>query len=178
MAKYRRRRRYYRSKGRWSSNIQEINTTTVTSQGLGSNFYSMVLAYNPPQTNTSTSQIYTVKNLEVSFNVDEAPNVNTQAAEDVCVYLMYVPQGMNVTINYVAEHPEYIMNYKFIGSPSVDTPSSQAQPTKVRSRLSRRLNTGDYLMLFIKYTDTRSSNTSPGAGFNLHGIARWWTKAN
>ena len=104
---------------------------------------------------------------------------STYNVEDICVYLMYVPQGMQVTNQYPNQHPEYILAYKFVGSPSVDTPSSMAQPTKVRTRLARRLNTGDYLILYIKFSDVRSSATvTPVPQFNLHGLARWWTKAN
>ena len=165
MAKYRRRRRFYRSKGRWSSNIQEIPTTTVTSSGIGANAYTQVLAYNPQQTNTTTSQIYTVKNTEVTFSMDFDSTLNDGAnIEDITVFVMYVPQGMNVTPQYPNQHPEYILAYRFLGSPQSDIPTSQAQPAKVKTRLARRLQTGDYLLLMIKYNDTRP-NTS-GVVFN------------
>lgn len=180
MAKYRRYRKYSRrSHPKWASNIQEIGTTSVVSQGPGANYYSMVLAFNPLQTNTAVSQIYTVKNMEVTFYTDLISNQlpNATEIEDITAYIMFVPQGMNVTTTYNLEHPEYIMAYKFIGQPCQDTSTSLAQPAKVRTRLSRRLNTGDSIIMFLKYNDTRTS-TSNTPSFYFHGIARWNTKAN
>ena len=68
---------------------------------------------------------------------------------------MFVPQGMNVSTDYNIQHPEYIMNYKYLGSPtgtgtSTSAEVQQYQPFRLRSRLSRKLNTGDSVILFIK----------------------------
>ena len=180
MSKFRRYRKYSRrNRNRWSSNIQELGTTTIQSTQLGANSYHFTLAFNPTQINTAVSQLYTVKNFEVTFAIDlvSTSDVITDL-EDVTAYIMFVPQGMYVTPDYNLQHPEYIMAYKFLGSPMNDITSSQAQPTKVRTRLSRNLNTGDSVILFIKYNDTRSSQTGTAPRFNFHGIARWNTKAN
>ena len=180
MAKYRRYRKYTRRSNRWASNIQELGTTTIVSAGQGANSHSFTLAFNPTQVNTAVSQVFTVKNFEVSFNADilSSATTNTEQIEDITAYIMFVPQGMNITTSYNLEHPEYIMAYKFIGSPNVDVPQSQAQPTKIMTRLSRRLNTGDSVILFIKFNDTRADPSSTTPRMNFHGIARWWTKAN
>lgn len=180
MAKYRRYRKYTRrSRNRWASNIQELGTTTITSAGPGANSQTFTLAFNPTQINTAVSQIYTVKNFEVSFNADYT-NASSylENIEDITAYIMFVPQGMNITTSYNLEHPEYIMAYKFLGSPNQDVPTSQSQPIKIRTRLSRRLNTGDSVILFIKFNDTRTDGSTTAPRFNFHGIARWNTKAN
>ena len=183
MAKYRRYRKYSRrSHAKWSPNIQEIATTTVTAPRNSTFYQTFVLSFNPTQVNTAVSQIYTVKRIECSFYIDSDIGTYPQDIEDVAAYIMFVPQGMNVTQNYNVQHPEYIMAYKFLGSPTFDTASStsnvhgqQYQPTRVNTRLSRKLNSGDSVILFIKGNNT---NESRDTTFDFHGLIRWWTKAN
>lgn len=170
MAKTYKKRRYYKSKGRWSSNIQEFNSVGITfSPGQSSG--TTTLMTNPIQNTASVSQQFTIKNIELTFSVEESTNGEIEA---VTAYIMFVPQGMQVGQDYNIQHPEYIMNYKYIGSPSQDIQNSQAQPIRVRSRLSRRLQTGDSIILFIKATNQGSADRS----VNLSGLVRWWTKAN
>lgn len=89
---------------------------------------------------------------------------------------MYVPQGMNITADYNIEHPEYIMTYKYLGSPTIDSNGQQYQPYKIRTRLARKLQSGDNVILFIKGTN-QVNGTSP-SNLRLSGLVRWWTKAN
>lgn len=174
MSKYRRYRKYSRrSHAKWAPNIQEIDTTTIQAPE-GSTFYqSFVLAFNPTQVNTAVSQTYTVKNLEVNFYIDSSAIVNQ--IEDVTAYIMFVPQGMTITESYNTQHPEYVMAYKYLGSPTYETNTStqQYQPVRVRSRLSRKLQSGDNVILFIK-----GNNVGAATNFDFHGLIRWWTKAN
>lgn len=173
MARYRRRRRYYKSKGRWSSNIQEISDSLAVSTNPFS--ANTILVTNPVQSNTTVSQQYTVKNIEATFQIEWSGNTSGRDyIEDLCVYIMYVPQGMTVTDNYNNQHPEYIMNYKFIGSPQEDG-GDASQPIRVRTRLSRRLQTGDQIILFVKGT---RQETATNLNIQIHGLIRWWTKAN
>lgn len=174
----RRYRRYRRRAGKWSANLQEINTTSVLAPANSTFYQTFILSFNPTQINTSVSQVFTVKNIEVSFYIDTESNVND--LEDIAAYIMFVPQGMTITENYNLQHPEYIMSYKFLGSPSTDGLSTtgfgqQYQPTRVRTRLSRKLQSGDNVVLFIKGNNI---NTSTSASFTFHGLVRWWTKAN
>ena len=170
MARTKRYRRYYRKKTSWCSNIQEIEQDNVSNSADWQG-NAVTLVSNPIQQPTTVSQIYTVKNVEASFVV-EAPS-QQQYIEDFTVYLMYVPQGMELTKNYNNQHPEYVMAYKYYGSPAND--SNQAyQPMKIKSRLSRKLNTGDQIILFLKY-QTQVNDTMH---VYLRGVVRWWTKAN
>lgn len=172
MAKYRRYRRYRRRTGRWSSNIQDIPSTVLT--GVSGNWSgTTTLATNPAQTTTGVSQIFTVKNFEVNFVIESSNEQSLQSIENLCCYIMFVPQGMNVSENYNVSHPEYIMNYKFIGSPSPDA-SQNYQPFKIRTRLARKLNTGDSVVLFIKGYNQSTTDLT----MTLSGLVRWWTKAN
>lgn len=169
------RKRYYSKKSttKWAPNIQEISTTTVQASASSTFFQSFVLAFNPTQVNTAVSQVFTVKNVEVSFYIDT--NTNTRDIEDITAYIMFVPQGMNITTDYNKQHPEYIMAYKFLGSPSNEVTSQQYQPERIKTRLMRKLQSGDNIILFIKGNNT---STSENLEFDFHGLVRWWTKAN
>lgn len=174
MAKYS-KKKFYRKKTKWSANIQELlNTGLTASPGTFSG--TTTLATNPTQNTLGVSQIFTCKNFAVDFTIESD---NHWSLEGITAYIMFVPQGMNVSQDYNIQHPEYIMNYKYLGSPtgtgtSTSAEVQQYQPFRLRSRLSRKLNTGDSVILFIKGLNQGSSNIS----FNLSGIIRWWTKAN
>lgn len=171
----RRTRRRFRRRTRWSSNIKEINAIALNiSQGSWSG--SETLATNPVQDVLGVSQVYTVKNFDINFTLEAASTATRAAIEAVTAYIMYVPQGMNISENYNLEHPEYIMNYKYLGSPAsadAQNEEQQFQPIRVRTRLSRKLNTGDSIILFLKGT-----STDTGGIVQLSGLVRWWTKAN
>lgn len=175
MARYRRTRRYRRRSGRWAANIQEINGSLTASPGIFSQAETILT--NPAQSPNLVTQVYTIKNVEVTFNLDFESS-STQAVNDieaVTAYIMYVPQGMNITGNYNIEHPEYIMTYRYLGSPTIDNVGQQYQPYKIRTRLARKLQSGDNVILFIKGTNQNNSNNYP---LRLSGLVRWWTKAN
>lgn len=173
MAKTKKFVRRYR-KVRWAPNISEFNgTETVPASDVFS--YTTTLTTNPVQSANLVSQTYTVKNFDINFTID-LTNTTTNSIEDLAVYIMFVPQGMNIGSDYNLQHPEYVMNYKFIGSPSYDgsTTGQQYQPIKVRSRLARKLQTGDSVILFVK-----GRNQAANAyALEFHGLIRWWTKAN
>lgn len=169
-----RRYRRLRKRSRWAPNIVEINNSYTAQSGSFSN--QIDLAMSPEQTSNIVTQIYTVKNFDITFTIESSTHWSLEA---VTAYIIFVPQGMNVTDNYPMLHPEYIMNYKYLGSPTgIGTSTSaevqQFQPFKVRTRLSRKLNTGDKIMLFIRGFNEASSSLT----YTLSGIVRWWTKAN
>lgn len=173
----RRYRRYRRKSGRWASNIFEIQNTTVQ-VGVGEFSGTTTLVTNPVQNNTTTSQIYTIKNVEISAELESAATGGI-FIEGITYYIMFVPQGMNVGSDYNKQHPEYIMAYRFYGSCDIETVNDQRVttnklPIKVKTRLSRKLNTGDSIILFIKGYNQNNLSTA----MQLTGVVRWWTKAN
>lgn len=171
MARYRRTRRY-RRRTRWAANIEDVGPTRNTLLG-GPGYASSTatLVTNPAQSSGTTSTVYTVKNVEGTFTIET--DDNDTLAEGFTAYLMYVPQGMNVDANYNIQHPEYIMAYKFYGSPSPDA-GQQYQPIRIKSRLARKLQTGDSIILFIKAYNQGSALRQ----YTLQGVIRWWTKSN
>lgn len=188
MARYRKRRYYKRKSGRWSANIQEVGNIITADPSIWS--ASETIMSNPSQQPTFVSQTYTVKNIEINFNIDHEEWSTTQPGvgiEGITAYIMYVPQGMTITNDYNTQHPEYIMAYKYLGSPSLEIVSSnpstgapvhyggqQYQPYKVKTRLSRKLQTGDSVILFIKGVNQNNGRVN----LRLSGVIRWWTKAN
>lgn len=185
MARYRKRRFYKRKTGRWSANIQEIGN--LISAGPEDWFHTESIMSNPTQQPTYVSQTYTVKNVEINFTLEhEDQNVNGIYLEAITAYIMYVPQGMTVTKEYNLQHPEYIMAYKYLGSPvnEYNAQIQQApiyiangqnyQPFRVKTRLSRKLQTGDSVILFLKGNNQTQNNIT----CRLTGVIRWWTKAN
>lgn len=169
------RRRYKRAK--WSANIQEINNVTIPADS-GQWAGTTTLVTNPVQSTLGVSSIYTVKNFDINFTIEtRLTGSDLNDLEAITAYIMFVPQGMNVSETYNLDHPEYIMNYKYLGSPPGSTTTSelqQFQPYKVRTRLSRKLNTGDSVILFLKGTNTGANQVN----ILLSGLIRWWTKAN
>lgn len=176
MARYRKRRTYKR-KGRWSANIIELNSN-VNTLAPGLWHLEQTLATNPLQNINGVSQTYTVKNFEISFTIEGIQNESS--IEAMTAYIMFVPQGMNITNDYNIQHPEYIMSYKYLGSPTTSNSTTAAgevqgfQPIRVRSRLSRRLQTGDSVILFLKGYNQNTTNV----GIEVSGLIRWWAKAN
>ena len=183
MARRRYRRRYRRRSTRWCPNISRKREIVSASSGWFSENYT--LAANPTQNLAAVSQIYTVKNFEFTFTLEPQNASAAKFVEDLCAYIMYVPEGMTVDSDYANKHPEYIMAYKYLGSPTgisyAYTSSGsnmyegqQFQPVRIRTRLSRKLNTGDQVILYITgYNEDNSSQL-----INMSGILRWWTKAN
>lgn len=168
----RRYRRYRRRRGRWSANIQQLNLTGAAHAGTRFGD-SVTIAQNPVQTTTTVSQQYTVKNIEVTGLLESAgSNANI---DDIAYYIMYVPEGYAISLDLPFNHPEWIMAYKYIGqSSSVNSSNAFYEPPRIKTRLSRRLNTGDSVIFL--YNGLNSS--AGGTDIKFNGLVRWWTKAN
>lgn len=174
MARRRYRRFYKRRSGKWSPNLQVLRGEgTAPATETFADFITIA------QNNTSTSQnsiaqVFTVKNVEVSAELEA-----TGSIQNVEYYIMFVPEGYALSADLPEVHTEWIMAYKYIGTPVNSTGTvggavlSNAQPPKIRTRLSRKLNTGDQIVFII-----RGYNTTSQQPVYYHGLVRWWTKAN
>lgn len=172
MAKRRSRKYYRRRTGRWSANISTLREDITVPSGSGSFSKYATLCSNPAQVNTSVSQQYTVKNTSVQFEFD---SVNGSAVlENLTAYIMFVPQGYAITETLPNTHPEWIMAMRYYGSPGPDA-NTNRNPLSIRTRLARRLQTGDSVILLVTgYKD----NSDVAQGTYIRGVVRWWTKAN
>lgn len=174
MARYR-KRRYYRKKGNWSANIKKISHVNLQAP-TNSWAFNTILASNPVQSEASVSQIFTVKNVEFTFQIENT-TTKGQYVEGITVYIMFVPQGMTVDVGYPQDHPEYIMAYRFIGSSETESTNNNngvRNPLRVKTRLARKLNTGDKIVAFFDGYNSSSETVN----FEVNGILRWWSKAN
>ena len=175
-------RRYYRrywprsNRVKWSSNFAEgtvrleipANNTTTTSASV---------CKNPVQSVNSVSQPFTTARVTLNIQaVAETPEA-AQALGNVKVGIFYVPQGYSVSNSLFIEHPEWLMGYRFLGEPIIDIAGSSTimRPFTVATRLKRRLQTGDSIVLLIAAYN-QSATTAYSIRFNY--TARWWTKAN
>lgn len=172
MAKAKKVIKRYRSKGRWSSNIKTLTAQSITASANSSFFSTSDLCANPIQVESSVSQQYTVKNIELSYEIETD---NFYYIEGLTAYIMYVPQGMTITETYPNQHPEYIMAYRFLGSPNRDEGTTPNRlPSRIKTRLARRLQTGDKIVLLIVGLNEYNSQQT----LKFNGLIRWWTKAN
>lgn len=179
-------KKYYRRKGRWSANIRNISDSQINIE-VGNFYFTTTLTTNPAQSTSTVSQQYTVKNFELSFSLDlnnnATPNLGSNI-ENIIFYVMYVPQGITVDSNLPIQHPEWIMTYKFMGSIDMEVENNnqiglsyiapRRGPYKIKTRMARRLQTGDSVVLLI--TGVNKNNGSVSG--DMSGLLRWWTKAN
>ena len=184
MAKGRRFKVRYYKRNRWSANIRKLNATGDANSY--SSFYTVInLCQNPQQADNTVSQQYTVKNTEFSFEIELG--VNSNDIENLCGYILYIPQGYYINNDTViTNHPEWIMAMKYYGSASNDNfltgngstssvvGSNYSKVFRIKSRLARRLQTGDSIVFLV----TGSNEGATGVEVKIRGIARWWTKAN
>lgn len=177
MARRRYRQRSFRRKGRWSANIRTIQKQTLSTSPDSSFYYYETLCTNPAQENTTVSQQFTVKNIELSYELESRSTTNL--IENLIVYVMFIPQGYTVTETLPNTHPEWIMAYRFLGSPDYESQATNVlttrMPPKIRSRLARRLQTGDQVIFLITGINTSTTTTEQ---LDFCGVVRWWSKAN
>lgn len=173
----RRYRRYRRRRAKWSPNLQVLrgsgiapSINTAPDNGTFADFIT-IAQNNTTTSQNSISQIFTVKNIEVSAELESNSSV-----QNIEYYIMFVPEGYSLSKNLPEVHTEWIMAYKYIGSPITPggSTTSNAQPPKIRTRLSRKLNTGDQIVFIIRGLN----NSTQQELVSYHGLVRWWTKAN
>ena len=177
MPKYRRVRRRFRKRTKWCSNLIDIGPNSFSLSNENWNFTEVQLITNPQYNYNLTSNLFTIKNVEVAINFDTDNIGSGKWIENLQFYIMYVPEGMTVTQDYAIKHPEYVMAMKYYGEPGVDAGSAGLAITpsyRIKTRLSRKLNTGDKIILFIRGANvgTQTFNVTYG------GLCRFWTKAN
>lgn len=181
MAKYTRYRKYsrrYRKKGIWSNRISNISGSQLaTKESQFVIYYN--LCQNPTQDNSTVSNKYTVKNINLQLELSTDTGVPTDI-ENAQAFVCYIPQGYvptgtpsaYATVPY--DHPEWIMAHRFIGSPQGDA-NNYYPPLRITSRLARKLDTGDRIVLIVL-----AENTSVTTSYTMvyRGVVKYVTKAN
>lgn len=180
MAKIYYKRRYYRKrKGIWSTRINNISGSQLVNYNSDAIIY-YNLCQNPSQTDTTVSNKYTVKNINLQLELSVDGTNSAYDLENFQAYVMYIPQGYvptGVPSAYGTlpfDHPEWIMTHRFIGQPQNDT-NNYFPPLRISSRLARKLDTGDRIVLII-LGHNQSSGTS--STLTYRGLVKYNTKAN
>ena len=178
MARYYRYRKYTRRFRRktWSSRITNIDASQLVTGGNNLLYYKN-LAVNPAQSDDTISQRYTVKNVFLQFPLEHTgTQYNSENSMENCQsFILYLPQGRTVSESTPYDHPEWIMASKHIGLP-LDNNSPGYPPLTMRTRLARKLDTGDKIVFLL--IGRNSAGTGETVQVRLTGIARFNTKAN
>jgi hypothetical protein len=113
------------------------------------------LITNPTNVDTYhlTGYVETIGRFAIDCTLEGPSTLN-----NVAMFIMYIPEGYNITstgdnsLSVINQHPEWVMAYKYLGSPTEphDSIGGQGcQPTRIRSRVRRNLMTGDRIVLVI-----------------------------
>ena len=182
MARTKRVQRYYK-KQNWSTRLQNFSGAQSVAANTQVILYTN-LCTNPAQTDSTVSNKYTVKNVCVDFEIakDDLTSSTGQSdwLENFQFYIMYIPQGYIPTGTPSAykdvpfDHPEWIMAYRYTGPPMADS-STSYPPIRVKTRLARKLDTGDRIVLIVLGLNTSTSAT---AYLTYRGLVKYNTKAN
>lgn len=117
---------------------------------------------NAPPNNGVTGYVETIGRFSLDCTLEGADSL-----DNVALFVMYVPEGYflasgdisdNPSLDVISKHPEWIMAYKYLGSPTDSSTGQGCQPTRIRSRVRRNLMTGDRIVLVV--TGTNSAGQS------------------
>lgn len=186
MARYRRYRKYTRrNRRKWSTRMSNFSGSQLV--GSSSTFVAYAnLASNPAQSEDTVSNLYTVKNIDCSVEIQAN---YSNILENLQAYVMFIPQGYIPTGTPSAysaapfQHPEWIMAHRYYGSPTIEY-QQQAQttaltpgfpPLRLKSRLSRKLDTGDRVVLILLGNNL---STTSSIEVDYRGLVKYNTKAN
>ncbi len=114
MPRYRRRKFY--KKARYSPNILRIGPSSFNIPAQSRDIGIITLIENQTYDPSRSNNIITIKNPELSIEFD----ANNSLIESCTAYIMFIPEGYTATIDTPIQHPEWIMAYKFFGSPNYD----------------------------------------------------------
>lgn len=168
MPRYARYKRYYKRiypKKRWASNIKSdnlnmnLNTTSTTAETTA------VLCTNSVQTANPTPVILKFGRLKIKGDIRYSAT-NVAQFTSSTLYVVFVPQGNNLSLSLISDHPEYIMGWTCI---SLDSGSSFS----LTSSLKRNLNSGDSIQILCRL-DTTQTPSQP-ISYNFFYTAQYWT---
>ena len=124
MARYR-RRRFYKRKTHYSPNILRIGPNSYNIAAQSRDIGIVTLVENQEYDPNRTNNIITVKNTELSIEFEGSHTL----IESCTAYLMFIPEGYTTTVDTPTQHPEWIMAYKYFGSPNFTHPGTNTNPT-------------------------------------------------
>jgi hypothetical protein len=136
------------------------------------------LAENTSAASSAAPHIVTVKNIDLTAYIS-SPTGAADHWHNLIVAIMKIPEAFvddwaATTQDYVHQHPEWVINYKYIAKPSDTGDLAIAQPLRVRNGRSITLYPGDKLVAVL----TGSSNTNSAYSIQAEGEIRYVVRAN
>lgn len=162
--KYRRAYKKMYPRKRWASNIKsdylQMNLST-TSTSVDT---TAVLCTNSVQTANPTPVIIKFGRLKIKGDIRYSAT-NVAQFTSAVLYAVFVPQGNNLSLDLISNHPEYIMGWTCI---SLDSGSSFSLTTA----LKRNLNSGDSVQILCRVNTTQTP--SQEIRYNFFYTAQYW----
>lgn len=169
MARYYKYRRSYVKRvyprKRWASNISSKNMLATLEAGSKTTWLFTGLVSNSSQSSTPTPTLLKFGRLKLKGDVRTDLSNNSNYVSGI-MYVVFLPEGYNLTPDIISQHPEYIMGWTQISLDSGNTFSFS-------SSLKRNLNSGDQIILMITVDSTNS--TQNARVFNFYVTAQYWT---
>lgn len=149
--------------------LKEINKEIfLTGQGTSSGIVDLVL------NDVDGFSNLTVKNFATSL-ICELPGstAGTTSVDNVGYYIMFVPEGYTPAVNFPYIHPEWILNYSYVGTP---LPGNMPVGFNIRktTRRLRKLKPGDKIVLFVLGTNNGTGDSS----MVISGLIKYFSKRN
>jgi len=167
-----RRKNYFRRTYLPTPVMRRINTSfwMPTSTGIIADSHDLITVPNDNDAEIPRSML--VGNSQLTTTIEAG--LNSDMINDLVVALMRVPKDTTVQSNFIDAHPEWVLAYKYIGSPIGTNDAQQFQPIRIRSSKKIRLYTGDSIKLVAQYT--KAVTTTSQVAFNVHGEIRLRTR--
>ena len=162
--KYKRAYKRIYPKKKWASNIKSdyLNMTLSTSSNTAES--TAVLCTNSVQTANPTPVIIKFGRLKMKGDIRYSAT-NVSQFTSATLYAVFVPQGNNLSLNLISDHPEYILGWTCI---SMDSGSNFSLTTA----LKRNLNSGDSVQILCKINTT--TTPSQNITYNFFYTAQYW----
>ena len=167
MARYYKYKRYYKKvypRKKWASNIKSdyLNMTLTTASNSAET--SAVLCTNAVQTANPTPVIIKFGRLKIKGDIRYSAT-NVAQFTSATLYVVFVPQGNDPSLELISDHPEYLLGWTCI---SLDSGSNFSLTTA----LKRNLNSGDSIQILCKINTT--TTPSQNITYNFFYTAQYW----
>lgn len=143
---------------------------TAPTEADSTNNYSDIITV-PDDDSTNIPRSMLVGNVQLTTTVEALSNVNS--FNNMVIAVMRVPRDTTINSDFIDLHPEWVLAYKYIGSPISISDAQQFQPVRVSSRKKVRLYSGDSVKLIVQYS---KSNTTVPIEYSVEGEIRLRTR--
>ena len=171
MPRYYKYRRYYKKlfpKKKWASNIKSDTLNLRLGTSDTNVTWDTMLCKNNVQTELPTPVILKFGRLKLKGDI-RFSQTNVSQFTSCMVYVCFVPESVNLTIDLISKHPEYLLGWTSV---SLDSGSTFS----LTSTLKRNLNSGDRISVLFSIDTTTSP--SQQITYNVFYTAQFWTSTS